>query len=231
MLNIEEILESLSNERPVFHSERDFQFSLGIKIKEKYPEMEIRLEVPMNDDKTEKRVEHIDMKVLDDPIKIGIELKYITEELRVNIKRETFKEEVFNLKNHSANDIRCYDVLKDIQRLENFVKSGKIKKGYSIVLTNMKSLWSEKNGNKDTFYDNFRIYNGRRITGKLEWKEKNIKGEITGPSEGTVKGRKSPIELEGNYELNWNEYSEGNLEEKDESTHWQFKYLVVETQL
>ena len=72
MLNIEEILESLSNERPVFHSERDFQFSLGIKIKEKYPEMEIRLEVPMNDDKTEKRVEHIDMKVLDDPIKIGI---------------------------------------------------------------------------------------------------------------------------------------------------------------
>ena len=166
------------------------------------------------------------MIVIDGSIKIGIEFKYITKDLVISIDGKPFK-----LKNHSASDIRCYDVLKDIQRLEKFVKCGKIKKGYSIVLTNMKSLWNEKNGNKDTFYDNFRIYNGRKITGKLEWKEKNINGEIKRPSEGTVKGRKSPIELEGYYELNWNEYSQENLEEKYENRHRQFKYLVVETKL
>ena len=71
----------------------------------------------------------------------------------------------------------------------------------------------------------------RRITGKLEWKEKNINGEIKRPAEGTVKRRKSPIELEGDYELNWNEYSQGNLEERYENRHGQFKYLVVGTKL
>ncbi len=226
MLDIQEILDLLPNERPVFHSEKDFQFSLALKIKEKNPKMKIRLEVPMDSDGTNKRIERIDMKVIDGSTEIGIEVKYITEELIIIIDGEQFK-----LKNHSANDIRCYDVLKDIQRLERFVKSGSIKIGYSIVLTNVESLWNEKNGNKDTFYDNFRIYDGRRLTGKLEWKEKNINGEIKGPAEGTVKGRKSPIELEGNYELNWNEYPKGNLEEKFEKGHRQFKYLVIETKL
>ncbi len=56
----------------------------------------------------------------------------------------TINEDKFCLKNHASNDLRCYDILKDIQRLENYVESKQITKGFSIVLTNVKSLWNKK---------------------------------------------------------------------------------------
>ncbi len=64
MLEIHEMLESLANERRIFYSEKDFQFSLAFKIKEKFSQMNIRLEVPMeNSSKAVKNTEHIDMIV------------------------------------------------------------------------------------------------------------------------------------------------------------------------
>ncbi len=44
MIDMEEILRKLSKERPVFHSERDFQHALAWKIHEQYPDMNVRLE-------------------------------------------------------------------------------------------------------------------------------------------------------------------------------------------
>jgi len=42
--NIEKVLVSLSRDRPVFHSEKDFQFALAWKIHEMYPRAQVRLE-------------------------------------------------------------------------------------------------------------------------------------------------------------------------------------------
>ena len=220
MLEINDILKFLSKEKPVFYSEKDFQCLLGWQIKEKYPDMEVRSEVPIA--KEDGKTEHIDLRVRNGKSKIGIELKYITEEFKT-----TIDEDKFNLKNHSANDLRCYDILKDIQRLESYVNNGEIDKGYSIVLTNVKSLWCQKKQKKETYYDNFRISDGKTVEGKLCW-NKIINGETKKPADGTIKGRTKPIYLQGTYNLNWKEYSNNLSDEKESEKSGLFKYLLVE---
>ena len=220
MLEIEDILKSLSKEKPVFYSEKDFQCLLGWQIKAKYPDMEVRSEVPI--EKDSGKTEHIDLRVRDVKGKIGIELKYITEEFRT-----TIGEDKFNLKNHSANDQKCYEVLKDIQRLESYVNNGEIDKGYSIVLTNVKSLWSQKKQKRETYYDNFRICDGKTVEGILCWK-KNINGETNNSANGTRKAGTKPINLQGTYNLNWKEYSNNLSDEKEPKKNGLFRYLLVE---
>ena len=220
MLEIDEIMKSLSKEKPVFYSEKDFQCLLGWQIKEKYPDMEVRSEVSI--EKNDGKTEHLDLRISDVKGKIGIELKYITEKFKTTIDGDKF-----NLKNHAANDLRCYDILKDIQRLESYVNNGEIDKGYSIVLTNVKSLWCQKKQKKETYYDNFRISDGKTVEGKLCWKP-NINGEINEPARGTTKGRTKSINLQGTYNLNWKEYSNNLSDEKESNKSGLFKYLIVE---
>lgn len=69
-IEIKDVLEKLSKERPIFHSEKDFQFSLAWKIKSLYPEVAVRLEKPMCRD-TDKN-EHIDIFLKDEVNDIGI---------------------------------------------------------------------------------------------------------------------------------------------------------------
>ena len=220
MLEIEDILKSLAKEKPVFYSEKDFQCLLGWQIKETYPDVDVRSEVPI--EKNDGKIEHIDLRVRDGKSKIGIELKYITRSFKTTINGDEF-----NLKNHAANDLRCYDVLKDIQRLESYIENEKIDKGYSIVLTNVESLWSKNESVRETYYDNFRIGNGNIVTGELKWKE-NINGETNKAADGTKKGRKKPINLQGTYNLNWMEYFNNLSEEKESKKGGLFKYLLVE---
>lgn len=212
-IEIEKVLEILSKERPIFHSEKDFQFSLAWKIKSLYPEVAVRLEKPLhrNTDSTE----HIDIFLREGAIDIGMELKYITASLIARIS-----EEFFFLKTHAAQDLRCYDVLKDIQRLENYTENEDISIGYSIVLTNVESLWKPKRGEKENYYDEFRIYEGRTVKGKMDWKPET--------SEGTKKGRTAPINLTGEYSFNWVDYSEVKPIQGSESISKNlFKYVIA----
>jgi hypothetical protein len=74
------VLEHLSKERPIFHSEYDFQFAFAWKIKSMYPKTEVRVQQPMKrvrNSKKEKN-EYIDLILRDERDIIGIELKYIT---------------------------------------------------------------------------------------------------------------------------------------------------------
>ncbi len=48
------------------------------------------------------------------------------------------------------------------------------------------------------------------------------------PADGTVKGRRSAINLKGTYELNWKAHSQGSLDETNQNEKWQFRCLVVE---
>ena len=181
------ILDELSKERPIFHSEADFQHALAWKIHEKHNDLNIRLENKLNSQGI-----YIDLFAFNDTDKIAIELKYKTKKID-----KIFENEVFNLKNQSALDQGRYDFIKDISRLEkartryNYI-------GFAIFLTNDKIYWENPMSEINTFDKEFRIHEGKTIKGTLGWKE--------GASKGTMSGREEAIKLESEYNLNWGDY-------------------------
>jgi len=241
---IKELMEELKDRRPVFNSEDDFKFSLAWLIKEKYKDkVEIRLEKKMNNnrdasssgagDKKNKN-QRIDIFIIvkneNNVEKIGIELKYFTAEIEW---QDNKNEETFILVDQYANDIKCYDAWKDVERLEDFIEKGFINRGFVIWLTNVNSLTknpaeTKKRNNNKTYYEEFKIFNGREINGpkKLEWDKK--------ASEGTTKGRDKEITIKGNYKVYWKDYSILNLQDKNSyknDSNNKFRYALLEVQL
>ena len=133
-IQINDVLSKLSKEKKIFYSEGDFQFSLGCKLKCMYPDIDIILEKSMEGKKRtsdgKKGIEHIDMFVYNEQIKIGIELKFIKDKFS-----GTVDSNYYDLRPGMAYDLKCYDILKDIQRLKNYVENKSIDISYSIVLT------------------------------------------------------------------------------------------------
>lgn len=202
-MDINEIISLLANDRKVFHSEADFQFSIAWKIKDIYPDANVRLEYINNDIKDM----HIDILVILEDYVIPIELKYVTK-----FFDGIDNDEKFILKNHGAQDLRRYDFVKDIKRIEYCKeKLENFKEGYAIMITNDKAYYKEYNSNNITVCHDFRIHNGKVLEKDLSWKNN--------PSLGTIKGRESNIILSGNYDLLWDNYSCINNTE--------FKVLVV----
>lgn len=207
MLNIGAVLKSLSEKRPIFHSEADFQHSLAWEIREHYPDSKIRLETKVHGANTKV---YLDILVVNHGIKYAIELKYKTLSYDAVVDGEEF-----SLNNQGAQDIGRYDVLKDIQRLEEMLAAKVADKGFLIFLTNDKSYFSNPNGNKKTVDQNFRLHEGNRVGGKLYWTEEAGKG--------TIKGREEPINLHGEYEMKW-----GNYSQIDDSPRGDFRCLLLE---
>ena len=132
LFDIHGIMKDLSKHRPIFHLEVDFQFALAWQIHEAMPDCKIRLELPYRvldpqSDETDKN--HLDIYLQTE--RIAIELKYITRK-----GKEKWDDELFVLKNHSANNLRRHDFLKDIARLERVVADGEAKSGFAVLLTN-----------------------------------------------------------------------------------------------
>jgi len=163
-----------------------------------------------------------------------MELKYFT----AKIEWWDYKnEETFILAEQAANDIKCYDAWKDVERLEDFIRSGNINKGFAIWLTNINALSDDDDYNKDNYYYQFRIRNGRKIPDadnprnpekgyvELKWDED--------ASEGTKKGRKDIIKIKKNYNVSWKDYSILNLEDNNsnkKSSNNKFKYALIKIQ-
>lgn len=202
-------IKGMSERRPVFHSEADFQLALGWYLHETVPDSQVRLEFKP----FESENMYLDIW-LQTTLGIAIELKYLTRELKV--EREG---ELFALRNQSAQDIRRYDFIMDIRRLERVVNhSGLAEVGFVVLLTNDPSYWgSPQRGWENRTDGAFRIHEGRVIKGEMEWSER--------ASEGTKKGREESISLRGSYELNWRDYSTFN-----EEKYGKFRYLLVEVQ-
>lgn len=81
MLDIVNIMKALSNNRPVFHSEKDFQHSLAWKIHEMKPDCGVRLEVPFLIQRKRKYMD-IQFRGQNRDQEIAIELKYPKQKLR-----------------------------------------------------------------------------------------------------------------------------------------------------
>jgi hypothetical protein len=187
---IETIIKELQKERPGFHSEADFQHAVAWEIHRHHPTSAVRLEV---DRGTAEQREHLDILVKDSDRTCAIELKYKTRKLDT-----VFGGERFHLRNHGAQDIGRYDFIKDIVRLERFVIGNANSVGYAIFLTNDDSYWKDAKS-LTTADAMFRIGENRTLNGELRW------SELTGA--GTMKGRESPLSLNGSHAIHWVDYS------------------------
>jgi hypothetical protein len=232
---LKEILGELSIKRPVFESEDDFKFSLAWKIKEEYKnKIDIRLEKKVmleNENKTkeeknqskkdekDEKNQRIDIFIY--PWKIGIELKYFTAEFEYS---DTKNGEKIKLAHQAAENLKSYDAWKDVKRLEEFVDKDFIKKGFSIWLTNMETLYKKEEDhkmkkNKPGYYD-FRIWDGREIKPDKDKKHSNLKW--IGKKSKSIKKRRGPITIKGIYKVKWEIYYESS------EKNGKFKYSLLE---
>lgn len=190
MLSINEILTSLAKQRPVFHSEADFQHALAWEIHQRCPDASIRLERPISSGKGQL---HIDLVVVIPEMCLALELKYKTRPLSCRLG-----DEQFNLTSHGAEDCGRYDFIKDIERLEHVVANEKNAMGMAVLLTNEHLYWTEPS--RGIIFDkDFRLHENRVLRGNLCWDERAGKG--------TTHAREMPLCLTGSYPLRWEDYS------------------------
>ena len=205
MIDIVRVLNKLAGESRIFHSEADFQHALAWKIHEDLPDAAIRLEYPVSHSRQQM---HFDIRIAQHEAVLAIELKYKTQHLDISVDRETFR-----LKNHSAQDSGRYDFIKDIRRLEEMLEKEKNGRGYAILLTNDSTYWETPKNKKSTKDAEFRLHEGRTLEGTLDWQG----------NPAIAACRNAPIVLQGQYRLEWKDYSE-----LPTAGYNKFRYLVVQ---
>ena len=206
MFDIHHILHSLAKDRPAFYDEEDFQCALEIRIRDLIPDCEIYRKFKPFDG------ENVSVDLWVPTHGTAIALRYPRQRLSVwqnNVH--------FELKEHSAQDSGRYDFARDISRLERVVSEREdVKRGFAVILTNDRLYWDTPRPEWQTRQDSaFRIHDGRRLQGTLEWPP--------GAGRGSIKGRETPICLNGSYFLIWADYSQ-----LEEGKHSQFRYLAIE---
>ena len=204
MLDIADAMIELARRRPIFHSEADFQHAFAWCIHSLMLDGDVRLEYKPFP------TEPVYLDVWLPGIGVAVELKYCTRNLKC-----THNGESFALRDQAAQDIRRYDFIRDIQRLERVSKERtEVRAGFAILLTNDRSYWQQPS-RLNTVDAAFRLHDTRRISGEMAWSER--------ASAGTIKGREEPIRLAGSYELQWRDYVDIRG-----ARHGQFRYLAVQ---
>jgi hypothetical protein len=202
LIDIKSLLKALATRRPIFHSEADLQHEIAIELVKSDPAIQCRLEVPIFPNKNAS----LDLCVRTKGSVMGLELKYLTKGCAVEHEGESFR-----LKSQGAQDIRRYDTLKDVQRIEELIGYCKIANGGVLCITNEPAYW---NGpvRIGTCDEQFALKESKVLNGTMSWAAK------TGP--GTQKGREQPITLAGLYQAVWKPFSDIDGHE--------FRYLWIE---
>lgn len=206
MIDFDFIMATLAKNRPVFHSEADFQHSLAWEIHQKVPESSIRLEYPIRLPSQNGKPWYLDMLVTVDGVRYAIELKYSTAAAEI-----VSGGEIFGLRYQSAADLMCYSFCLDVHRIEQMIQAGKADGGVAVILANQPYFWTVPTNGKKSNHDDFRIHEGRTLTGTLEW----------GSTE--AKSRQEPIELNGSYHVTWKNYHQFDEVKK----YGAFKYMML----
>lgn len=185
---IQKTVAALSQRRPVFWSEADFQHELAVQLAALDPSLQIRLEWPLPG----QGIRAIDILLSKGQQRTAVELKYLTQKYS-----GLFANEQFELKAQGAQDVRRYDVIKDIQRMEEFCDRFPSARAFVLVLSNDPVYWAGPTAG--TNCEAFSLKQGRVLGGQLTWAEK------TGA--GTMKSREKPLTLANRYQVNWVQYS------------------------
>ena len=204
MREMERALQDLGSARPAFHSEADLQHALAWRLQERRPRAKIRLERPCEG--PAGRI-YLDIWSNERGQTTGVELKYKTRFLKAAIRKEGFA-----LRNQSAQDIARYDFLADVVRLERLKEAGVIDRGMAVFLTNDPGYWRDS-GRRNRVDEEFRIHEGRSVSGTLSWSSH--------AADGTKKGREGALALAHEYTINWRDYSKVGSSE--------FRYVILET--
>lgn len=176
---IEELLESLAKDRPIFHNEQDFQFELARKISENVDSNSniiIRLEYFIGESskdvseqkdskKTKRNRIYVDIMIIDNNKNeaIAIELKYKAKKFEFE-----YKNEWYSLKEQGARDFGCYYTFCDLKRIEKIVSNKENKefcnlknidiiRGYVIFLTNDGHSYMEKTNPMTGIFKNYSL--------------------------------------------------------------------------
>jgi hypothetical protein len=161
VLDLPRLLEQLSVERPVLHSEADFQFALAWHIQQTHPDAVIRLEYKPA--YLHKRG-YLDIWVRRGDSIDAIEVKYWKRRLDVEVAGERF-----DLSNQGAQDLARYDFFSDLARIEALVTMNPAVTGHVLALTNDPSYWQSPTTVRDTIDRAFRIHEGRAVAGQVAW--------------------------------------------------------------
>jgi hypothetical protein len=193
-LQINPIVKSLQANRPIFHSEADFQHALAWEIHLENPLAHVRLEVGHKG--CAGPTERIDIVVTSEGTTLAIELKYKKKKFDGVVGGEEF-----HLTQQSSTDTAQFDYVRDICRLERFVKANPASVGYAMLLTNEDFYWKcPQRPNSNANDAEFRIYEGCILKGVVGWKEK--------AAAGTKGKHASPLILTGSHSMQWADYSE-----------------------
>lgn len=197
---VDVLLHRLAFERPVFHSEADFQHAFARALWQLDPEIHVRLEVRQPGAR-----EYLDLLAFGPDGRTAIEFKYWT---RAWSGTAGGSKEPYVLKSHAATDLARRNFVFDIERLERFAV-GPRDNGLAVLLTNDPSLWSPPRTRRVTRHDAFRVHEERILAGTLLW------GGGDFPDNTRT--------LTGRYELAWSDYSDAG------GPYGTFRFLVVET--
>lgn len=184
------VLARLSGLRPVFHSEADFHQAFAWEVRSQDPTVRVRLET--------RPAPGIRLDLLltsaNGLHRSAVELKYLTR-----LWAGEHAGERFELKDQGAQDIRAYDVVKDIVRVETFVGAMPGSNGAMVCIVNDPSYWNAAGHGRVTNAEAFRLHEGTVLHGMRAW------GPRTGV--GTTRGREEPLVLAGMYTTAWADYS------------------------
>lgn len=187
---LEEVLATMAAERPIFHSEADLQHELAWRYRQARPTACIRLELPA-------RFNHgrasIDMVIHEEATTCFVEIKFKTAHFRTRLH-----EEDYDLKNHGAKDLGSYDVIKDVCRVESFVRAKPGSCGCVVFITNDPSYWTDTRAKKPIDLD-YQLVEGRILQGTLAWQ--------THAGIGSIRKREEPLVLEHSHPIHWQTYS------------------------
>ena len=215
--DIIQIIVALSKVRRLFWSEDDFKFAFATQIRLKFGNAaEIRLEKRYKGENGKNS--YTDIVVRMGGRNFPIELKYKTAEGTY----ADLNNEAVGLMTHSAVDLGCYAYLKDINRLEYLAKTDPdFERGFAIILTN-EPLYYMDTG-RSSVYDAFKIYDGKTVSGMLDWDRSNYDIEKL-PS--WLKSH-TAFELTGSYDMNWRNYGSVLQSLDDPADCTQFKYQIA----
>ncbi len=199
---LDEVMTRLGRGRPVFHSEADLQHGFARTLWELAPDVGARLEVPQRGEAGKR--EYLDLLCVG-RARTAIEFKYFTRGWAGTVG---VPPEDYALKDHAATDLARLYFVRDIARLERFC-AGREQNGLAVMVTNEPSLWNPRPpGRRPTRDEDFRLHQGRTLTGTLLW------------AEGTYKD--NTCELLGTYDLAWQPYAQLG------GPGGEFRYLAVQ---
>ena len=238
MIDINNLVGQLRNNRNVFHSEDDLKLSFGMEILNNYSDCQVRLERPVDiemvdwNNKTMIARAPIDVVIIEkNGNSIPVELKYKTKKTQFE-----HNDEKYQLTEHGAVDIGRYSFRKDIYRIEQYLASNpNSETGYVLILTNDKAYFNTDVSQKDN-YDKFMSFHHGAVLDKQDrgWNYSKISDDKyerrTGDKRWWYKEKKKvhwtctkelfyKLELKGNYIIDWINYS--SLIQTD------FKYCLI----